>query len=74
MLPFISKAGANSRQEAVDAGTDKEGDQSRLAHGAKVQRAKGTKSNQLYRGDISNQVGLPQRHCARVWWGTEKQL
>lgn len=46
MLPFISKAGANIHQEAVDAGTDKGGDQSRLAHGAKDQRAKGTKSTQ----------------------------
>lgn len=47
MLPFISKAGANSHQVA-DAGTDKGADQSRLAHGAKDQRAKGTKSTQWY--------------------------
>lgn len=47
MLPFISKAGANSHQVA-DAGTDKRADQSRLAHGAKDQRAKMTKSTQWY--------------------------
>lgn len=47
MLPFISKAGVNSHQETVDAGTDKGGDQSRLGHGEKDQRAKGTKNTRL---------------------------
>lgn len=55
---FISKARANSHQEAVDAGTDKGGDQSRLGHGAKDQRAKGTKNTQRY------YIGV----TCLIWW------
>lgn len=57
MLPFISKAGANSYQEPFDADTDKGGDQSGLGHGAKDQSAKGTKNTQWYYIGVTCQIG-----------------